>query len=187
MQSCGSLSRFNGVTGSISGSGFAQNRKKLIKKYSKKFQLRFISFLQFLVIKTLDPNWIRIPIHLTCWIWIRIQWIRVHNSGWIYDAGCYGLISLLSNVRLCFFASRSLPEHGGNDAPAQQRHSHGSQVSQVRTVKPGQLNSHPPSVFVWIRIRSDPERSGLVGSLIRSNLSGNGCAVCTLGWNRPMN
>jgi hypothetical protein len=47
----------------------------------KNFQL----FLQFLVIKTLDPDWnrIRIRIHLKCWIRvrirIRIQLILIHS------------------------------------------------------------------------------------------------------------
>jgi hypothetical protein len=43
----------------------------LIKKERKKNPF----FLQFLVFKTLDLDWIRIRIriHLKCWIWIRIQ------------------------------------------------------------------------------------------------------------------
>ncbi len=49
-------------------------------------------FLQFLVIKTLDPDWIqiqiRIRIHFKCWIQIRIrigiQLIRIHSSACPY-------------------------------------------------------------------------------------------------------
>ncbi len=45
-----------------------------LKKGKKNFSTAF--FLQFLVIKTLDTDWIRIRIriHLKCWITIRIQW-----------------------------------------------------------------------------------------------------------------
>ncbi len=46
-----------------------------MKNGLKKFSAVFF-FHQFLAIKTLDPDWIRI--HLKCWI--RIQWIRNHNS-----------------------------------------------------------------------------------------------------------
>jgi hypothetical protein len=53
-QCCGSRSGFNGVRGSLSGSG-----------------LRFR--LKFLVIKTLGTDWIRIRIHLKCWV-------RIHNT-----------------------------------------------------------------------------------------------------------
>jgi hypothetical protein len=68
-----------------------QNRKKFINLISlsagcwasplasKSFmeaqdkKIKAIFFFLFLVIKTLDPDWIPIRIHLKCWIRIRIQ------------------------------------------------------------------------------------------------------------------
>jgi hypothetical protein len=43
----------------------------LIKKRYKLISV--VIFLQFLVIKTLDPDWIRIRIDLKCWIRIQVR------------------------------------------------------------------------------------------------------------------
>jgi hypothetical protein len=53
----------------IHNTGFLTYKKNL-KKFS-----------YFLVIKTLNPDWIRM--HLECWIRIRIQLIQIHNSDLI--------------------------------------------------------------------------------------------------------
>ncbi len=52
--------------------------KFLSNKYPIFFQLQFF-LLHFLVIKTLDRNWIRIRNQEKCWIRIRIKLMRIHN------------------------------------------------------------------------------------------------------------
>ncbi len=49
----------------------------------KKFQIFFlaVNFFQFLVIKTLDPDWIWIGIPPKMKIRIRTQWIWIRNTG----------------------------------------------------------------------------------------------------------
>ncbi len=159
MQHCGSLSRFNGVTGSRRAKMTHKNRKKLIKRYSKKFSAIFFSF-NFSVIRTLNSNWIRIPIHLKCWIWIRIQWIRIHISGWVYDVGCWGIIFsrfLQYNARLflsslMFGCDFSVQESswtwwrrcGSTTAPLTWISSFSSTHSQTRSAQP-----HTPPLFLY--------------------------------------
>jgi len=56
-----------------------------------------IFFLQFLVIKTLDPDWILIRIHFKCWIPVQNYGMDVlcrrskehKNDLWLLDPSCW--------------------------------------------------------------------------------------------------
>ncbi len=79
----------------------------LNKKDTKNFPAVF--FLQILDINTPNGGWIRVRIHLKCWnrirIQIRINWIRIHNSGLLAPYGSvskYGLIGSGSTTVVCW-------------------------------------------------------------------------------------
>jgi hypothetical protein len=67
------------------GLGIGKLQFLIKKKFNFFFNRNF--FLQFLVIRALDPDWIRIRsgsgfvLSLKCWIRIRLKWMRIRNPS----------------------------------------------------------------------------------------------------------